>query len=271
MALTLLIDADVLRYQLSFKNTKTVKWEAEEEDEGAEEVVAEVVNPEKAKTDLDDYIEELLEKFGTRDFLLPLSVSTNFRKGILPTYKGNRTKPKPALWNAVDGFLHELYPEKIITREYLEGDDILGLLATMPKPRLAPGKRIIVSIDKDMATIPGRLYNPGKPDIGTRNISEHDADLFWMKQVLTGDTVDNYKGCPGIGPKRADEALVPVHEAMLGESVQDHLAALWETVVSLYESKGLTADDALVQARCARILRHGDYNFQTQEVSLWKP
>ena len=267
--LTLLIDADVLRYQLSFKNTKTVKWE--DEDDGAEVVVAEVTNPEKAKADLDDYIEELLEKFGTREFLLPLSVSTNFRKGILPTYKGNRTKPKPALWNAVDGFLHELYPEKIITREYLEGDDILGLLATMPKPRLAPGKRIIVSIDKDMQTIPGRLFNPGKPDIGTRTISEHEANLFWMKQVLTGDTVDNYKGCPGIGPKKADEFLMPVHEALLGLTVEEHLAALWVTVTMVYESKGFAAEDALIQARCARILRDGDYNFKTEEVKLWTP
>jgi len=267
--LTILIDADVLRYQLSFKNTKTIKWE--DEDDSAEVVVSEVVNPEKAKADLDDYIEELLEKFGTRHFLLPLSVSTNFRKGILPTYKGNRTKPKPALWDAVDGFLHELYPEKIITREYLEGDDILGLLATMPKPRLCPGKRIIVSIDKDMQTIPGRLFNPGKPDIGTRTISEHEANLFWMKQVLTGDTVDNYKGCPGIGPKKADEFLMPVHEAMLSESVEDHLAALWEAVVAAYATKKGTPEEALIQARCARILRHGDYNFTTEEVTLWTP
>lgn len=267
--LTILIDADVLRYQLAFKNTKTVKWEPED---GSEELeVSEVTNPEKAKADLDDYIEELLEKFGTRHFLLPLSVSTNFRKAILPTYKGNRTKPKPALWDAVDGFIHELYPEKIITREYLEGDDILGLLATMPAPRLCPGKRIIVSIDKDMQTIPGRLFNPGKPDIGTRTISEHDANLFWMSQVLTGDTVDNYKGCPGIGPKRADEALMSVHESFLSSSVEEHLAALWFVVISIYADKGLTIDDALVQARCARILRHGDYNFKTEEVTLWKP
>lgn len=267
--LTLLIDADVLRYQLAFKNTKTIKWEAEDDD--AEATVSEVVNPEKAKTDLGDYIEELLEKFGTRHFLLPLSVNTNFRKGILPTYKGNRTKPKPALWNAVDGFLHELYPEKIITREYLEGDDILGLLATMPAPRLCPGKRIVVSIDKDLQTIPGRLYNPGRPDVGTRTISEHDANLFWMKQVLTGDTVDNYKGCPGIGPKKADEFLMPVHEALLAGDVETHLAALWSCVQMVYESKGFTAEDALIQARCARILRHGDYNFKTEEVTLWNP
>jgi len=92
-----------------------------------------------------------------------------------------------------------------------------------------------------------------------------------MKQVLTGDTVDNYKGCPGIGPKKADEFLMPVHEALLGLTVEEHLAALWVTVTMVYESKGFTAEDALIQARCARILRHGDYNFTTEEVTLWKP
>ncbi|WP_285401054.1 phage exonuclease [Luteibacter sp. ME-Dv--P-043b] len=267
--LTLLIDADVLRYQLAFSNTKTIKWEAED---GEDAAVSEVVNAEKAKADLEDYIDELLEKFGTRDFLLPLSVSTNFRKDILPTYKANRAgKARPALWYAVDGFLKELWPEKIITREYLEGDDILGILQTMPSPRLAPGKRIIVSIDKDMQTLPGRLYNPGKPDIGTRTISQHQADLYWMMQTLTGDTTDNYGGCPGIGPKRADPILQPIHEALLDAPPEEHLATLWAAVVKTYESKGLTSDDALVQARCARILRDGDYDFKTGKVNLWKP
>jgi len=27
----------------------------------------------------------------------------------------------------------------------------------------------------------------------------------------------------------------------------------------------------LVQARCARILRHGEYDWETKEVKLWTP
>jgi DNA polymerase-1 len=263
--LTLLIDADVLRYQLAFSNTKNFKFD---DDDSA----TEIVNPEKAKVELEAYIEELVDKFGATDFILPLSVSTNFRKGIFPTYKSNRAgKPKPALWYAVDEFLKEMYADKIITREYLEGDDILGLLATNPKTGKAPGKKIVVSIDKDMQTLPCRLYNPGKPDIGTRAISLHDADLFWMKQVLMGDATDCYPGCKGIGPKKADELLQPIHEALSDSSPEEHLAALWDAVVGAYESKGFTQDDAITQARLARILRHGDYNYKTNEVKLWKP
>jgi DNA polymerase-1 len=263
--LTLLIDADVLRYLLAFSNTKQFQFD---DDEAA----TEITNPEKAKADLEGYIADLLKTLGADDFLLPLSVSTNFRKDIYADYKANRNgKPKPALWYELDAFVSEMYADRIITREYLEGDDILGLLATHPKPKRCPGKRVVVSIDKDMQTLACRLYNPMKPDLGTRTISQHDADLFWMKQTLMGDTTDNYPGCRGIGPKRADELLNPIHESYLEASVEEHLAALWECVVAAFNNRGFTEADALVQARLARILRHGDYDYKTNEVKLWKP
>lgn len=262
MKTTLLIDADVIRYQIAFTNTKSIDW-------GDDDVApAEVTNEAKARLDTEDFVEGLLDKFKADDFVLPLSVSTNFRKSLLPTYKANRTgKPKPALWYLVDDVLHDLYGDRIVTQEWLEGDDLLGMRSTEPHE----DRRIIVSIDKDMATIPGYFYNPRRPDHGTRKISSADADYFWMYQVLTGDTVDNYKGCPGIGPKKAEAALRPVHEKTRRRGAEAHLAALWGAVVLTYASKGLSEEDALVQARCARILRHGDYNFKTNEVLLWNP
>jgi DNA polymerase-1 len=42
-------------------------------------------------------------------------------------------------------------------------------------------------------------------------------------------------------------------------------------VVPAYEAKGLTADDALVQARVSKILQHTDYNFTRKEPILWTP
>ena len=154
------------------------------------------------------------------------------------------------------------------------------LLRVVSALRSTPGiARIVVSIDKDMQTIPGiRLYNPNRPDVGVRPISAHDADLFWMKQVLTGDQVDNYPGFPGIGHKGADELLMPIHEAYRDASVEEHLGALWNTVVTTYTTRiprggtePLSKHDAIRQARLARILRYGDYNPKTKEVKLWKP
>lgn len=264
--LTLLIDADVLRYLLAFSNTKLIDWD------GDGQTVA-AIQPEKAKAELEDYIADMQDKFGASDYVLALSCNDhNFRKDVDPTYKLARHKrEKPALWYVLDEHMEALFGDKIVKRYSLEGDDILGTLATHPAPKRAPADRIVVSIDKDLATIPCRLYNPMKPDIGTRRIGIHDADLFWMKQTLMGDATDNYPGCPGIGGKRADAVLMPVHEEFLDAPAEYHLEALWRAVVNTYESKGLKAEDALRQARLARILRHGDYHYRKGEVKLWTP
>ena len=47
--------------------------------------------------------------------------------------------------------------------------------------------------------------------------------------------------------------------------------ASWQSVVELFESKGFTEEDALLQARVARILRYEDYDFEKKEVILWTP
>jgi DNA polymerase-1 len=134
----------------------------------------------------------------------------------------------------------------------LEGDDVCGILATEPYK----GKRTVASIDKDLANIPGTLFNPRTE--ATHQITEESARIWHLMQTLTGDPTDGYKGCPGIGEIKAAK--------LLGEH-----GLSWSAVVYAYESKGLTEADALVQARVARILRHTDYNRDTGEVTLWCP
>jgi len=41
--------------------------------------------------------------------------------------------------------------------------------------------------------------------------------------------------------------------------------------VDAYKAKGETEYEALLTARLARILRDGDYDFDTHEVTLWTP
>jgi len=270
----LLIDADVLRYQLAFSNTTAIDWNGDGNK-------VEAVQPERAKAKLEDYLGDLVEKFGARDYILALSCKEgNFRKEIYPAYKDNRNaKPKPALWSVLDEFVYDSFADRIVEIPRLEGDDVLGLLATHPNPKRAPGSRIVVSIDKDMQTLPGiRLYAPNRPELGVRWIAAHDADLFWMKQVLTGDTVDNYPGFPGIGHVKADEILMPIHEQLRESSIEYHLQELWKAVVETYTTRiprgskePLTALDAITQGRLARILRHGDYSPKTRRVRLWTP
>ena len=82
-----------------------------------------------------------------------------------------------------------------------------------------------------------------------------------MIQALTGDSTDNYKGIAGCGPVTA--------EKILGDAKT--LPDMWDKVVAAYEKKKQTFADAVLTAQLARILRQGDYDFKTQEVTLWTP
>lgn len=248
---TLLLDADVLCHQLAYSNTSVFAYG---------DVMVETISPEKAKNDCEHIIISLKETLGADMVLLCLSDrGRNFRKDFDPTYKSNRTTERPTLWHTIREFIESRTMEyPVIHLPRLEGDDILGILMTQPG---VLDTRIMVSIDKDMRTIPGRLYNPQKPDLGTIPISQQDADLFWMTQTLTGDAVDGYPGLRGCGPKRAKVILDGLVE----------LEEMWTAVLQAFADKGHTADHALNQARLARILRHDDYNRDTGEIILWTP
>jgi DNA polymerase-1 len=45
----------------------------------------------------------------------------------------------------------------------------------------------------------------------------------------------------------------------------------WAAVVAAYEKAGLTEQDALTQARLARILRYSDWDNEKKEPILWTP
>ena len=144
----------------------------------------------------------------------------------------------------------------------LEADDLLGIWQT----RGDYDKSIIVSEDKDLKTIPGWLYRQGKLE----EISEQHANYNWMMQTLTGDATDGYSGLPGTGPKKAEK--IP-HEALDGlgsMQLAPALTYMWDHVVAAYEKAGLAVEDALLQARLARILRASDWDGQKQEVILWQ-
>jgi DNA polymerase-1 len=92
-------------------------------------------------------------------------------------------------------------------------------------------------------------------------VSEDEADYWHLFQTLTGDQTDGYSGCPGIGPKKAEAIL----------QHPDNQDDLWGVVVRTFVKAGLNEDEALVQARVARILRASDYDFEKKEPILWTP
>lgn len=175
----------------------------------------------------------------------------SFRRKILPTYKMNRVgRRKPVCYHALKEWVRDNY--KSYQKPLLEADDCIGILATMKKNK---GKTIIISGDKDMKSIPSYFYDYIHDNF--YNVSEQDANFWFYMQTLMGDTADGYTGCQGVGKVKAQSIL------------KDN--PTWTAVVDTYKSKGFTENDALVQARVARILRACDWNFKKGEIKLWSP
>lgn len=216
---------------------------------------------------VDLWIDELRGRLKADRIVVCLSdPDRNFRKDILPTYKGNRDPSKvPIIRADLHRHLLTAYPSK--WKAGLEADDVMGIIATNPK--LYPGAmKIIATMDKDLQTVPGYLYNWKRGEM--RRVTEHDADYFHLFQTLTGDLTDGYSGCPGIGPVRAAAILDPNGKGPFDPEL-GFVEWAWGEIVAAYEKRGLTEEDALVQARVARILRHQDFNYKTQEPKLWQP
>lgn len=272
---TLLIDGDVVAYQVSSTNQTEIDW-----GDGTNSTVLTEAN---AKAATDREIARLMEKLKADEAILCLTDGENWRLGVLPSYKSNRDdKIRPELLPVIRQHILDNY--KSYLRPTLEGDDCMGILATHPS--IIKGEKIIVSIDKDMKTIPCKLYNPKRESEGVVTYSPEEADWWHMFQTLTGDTTDGYKGCPDVGKETAIELLnnpylsVPYEHTFKrgprkGETEtrwnKEPTDDVWAAIVSLYERHGQTEADALAQARVARILRHTDFDFENKKVILWTP
>lgn len=254
--LTAIIDGDILCYQAASKAEKLIKWD--------DDIWTLQGDLAAGKVLLKDYILTMVDKVEVdgekaTDYVIAVTIGKTFRHDLLPTYKGNRDpRKKPVLVSALRDWILEEFGDKAYCIPPLEADDVMGILATDPNWH-PDSKKVIVSLDKDFRTIPAMFYDYGK-DI-YYEVSEDDANHFWMIQTLMGDSTDNYAGCPSIGTVTAHKLLPE----------PDELAQLWDVVVGTFGKKGLGEDAALLQARMARILRHGDYDFETKEIKLWKP
>jgi DNA polymerase-1 len=260
---TILIDGDVLVYKIGCAVSDSWKQEETHSDESEVFITRTVEwgNKQEADQALQDEVDRICKSTQSTEVIIALSdAENNFRKGILPSYKGGRAKKlKPVLYSYIRQYIHNNF--KTYERPGLEGDDILGILATSKQIK---GNKAIYSIDKDFKTIPCTFFRAGfNGEADKIVVSEKEADYYFLYQTLMGDSVDGYSGCPGIGDKKAKKVL--------GELEVFNLEEGWKRVVEAYEKAELSEEDALIQARMARILRAEDYDFGKKEVKLWKP
>ena len=178
------------------------------------------------------------------------SRADNFRRNVWTKYKANReTKAAPASLGYVWELLEEDY--KIYSVPHLEADDLLGMAASS-------GKAVSVTIDKDLRNVPGWQWNPNYEDFPIY-VAEQDADMFFTKQLVTGDPTDGIPGLPNKGESFFKKEIMPF------SWINDRVWEIWWA----YEEFGYDMEYFLSQARSVRILRHNEYNKKTGEITLW--
>jgi DNA polymerase-1 len=242
----LLIDAELLLYRAAAGAEYEAEWAPDE--------WTWLCRHGDARAAFQDQVASIRELAPHHEPLLVFGDRASFRYSVWPGYKSNRKgKRKPCGF----GPLVEWIKESAATRNWLapllpgiEGDDALGVLA-------APGKDIIASDDKDMLTLPGLLIRNGE----LVDVSQEAADRAFFTQALVGDAADGYPGCPTYGAKTAEKWLASWSAE----------ADLWRQVKTAYLLKSLPVSFALQQARCARILRPGEYDLEQQQPILWEP
>lgn len=180
-------------------------------------------------------LDKIKSGFFDPDIILFFSDSTNFRKQVAPDYKGHRNRKKPCGYKRVINALHDDY--EVVRMPSLEADDALGIYAT------SHDDCIIVSPDKDMKQIPGRLNNLEE----TFTITPQEGWEWFLIQTLSGDSTDGYAGAPGFGIKTSQKFFT-------------EYGYTWNSVVKAFASKGLDEDVALQNARLAKILTADDYD-----------
>jgi DNA polymerase-1 len=238
----LLIDGDLFLFRACAA--------AEEETDWGDDIWSLSTDLKRAKKGFQNIIQDICEELGSANFIICLSDRENFRHDVAKFYKSGRKKSrKPTGYKAMVEWCMTTY--RTTSRPKLEADDCMGIIATMPTNEDC----VIVSDDKDMKTIPCRLYRPTNRE--HMIIDEEEANRYFLTQCLTGDITDGYKGLAGIGEKRAAK--------ILGSR------PCWSLVEAAYIKAGLTYEDALQQARLARILRWSEWDSDKQEVVLWTP
>jgi len=234
-----LFDVDYYMFRSATKGELEAEWQPE--------VWTYVCDHSIAKNAFLDCMDWVRDTLPDHQPVLCFGSKTNFRYSFWPSYKSNRRgKRRPAGYKQLRAWAADIWES--IELDSLEGDDVIGV-------SYEEGD-VIVSGDKDLLTIPGLHLR----DDGTLLESKQaDADRRFYIQALAGDATDGYPGCPGLGVVRA--------ERMLEECTTE--LEMWNVVLAAYEKAKKDLDYAVAMARCARILRAGEY--QDGRAQPWNP
>lgn len=197
----------------------------------------EAYNINNAKKYLRETMEDLTVKCGCDEYVMVTGgIGQNFRYTINPNYKSNRKKQaKPIMLDKIRELCFAEFP--MVYTHCLEADDTCRILLEDNKDN------VVVSIDKDLRTFSGKIYDSYHDVL--RYISPQQAEANFKRQLLIGDKTDGYEGIPKIGPATANKLL------MDGITIDE--------IAQMYVDKGLGLETFEMVYNCAKILGKEDY------------
>lgn len=140
--------------------------------------------------------------------------SKTFRNDLYPEYKANRSAPPEDLIPQFGLIRHatRAFSLPCVEMEGYEADDLIATYCRMAEE--AGADATIISSDKDLMQLVSpavSMYDPMKDrQIGIPEVVEKwgvPPEKMIDLQALTGDSIDNIPGVPGIGPKTAAQLL----------------------------------------------------------------
>jgi DNA polymerase-1 len=156
-----------------------------------------------------------IEKFDPTHIACALESETpTFRHKLSATYKTNRKEPDNELQVQIPHIINTIQSLNITTlqKDGFEADDVIGSYAVQNQDKydqidIITGDRDLLQLISDKI----HIFMPGK---SFADLIEYDRNKFTEKfgiqledfvlyKTLIGDTSDNIKGVPGIGPKTA--------------------------------------------------------------------
>jgi DNA polymerase-1 len=223
----ILIDGDMLVYRVGFAC-----------DEEPERIAIQTMS---------NYISEILTDLSDHytDYQLYLTGSSNFRNEVAVSqpYKGSRPARKPVHKDALREYMLKEWRAEL--SDNMEADDCIAIKSTELEY-----KSIICSLDKDFLQIPTKMYDYTKKVM--KDIDERSATEWLYRQSLMGDRVDNISGIHGVGPKKAEKALLDWTTER----------ELYDRCLKLYEDNELDADRLYENLQLLYLLRSTDDRYR---------
>lgn len=179
-------------------------------------------------------VQDILDSCGAKNGIVYLTGSDNYRNQHAHPdfpYKGNRKdSKKPRHLGAIRDYMVEHMDAVVAEGE--EADDLLGIGAVQHGHGIA-------TLDKDLNGIEGYHYNWKKKDVYM--VSPESADIFFYKQLLTGDATDNIPGLyKMVGVKATQKVIEPLYEL---ETPEKMYAYVRDQYLIGYDKVGMCPDE----------------------------